>query len=129
MSERASIYGEQNTVLHLRMSLETILSPYLGKFDNGRLAIAVEPPQTPKPGTGLHCFIGRYADSIQPTLGAWQVTLRQYTQTDAEMQKMDAAIMLMKEKYPVHKFTVTPFSELTFPQVRFYLLFNVYAYN
>jgi hypothetical protein len=125
----ALIYGEQNTILDLRMSLEAHLEKYLGKFENGRIAIAVEPPQTPKPGGGLHCFIGRIPELLQPGLGCWVVTLRQYSQTDAELTKLDLAVRKIKRAYPMHRCSVLPFNELSFPQVTFRLLFNVHAYN
>lgn len=82
------------TVFDLRKTLAVLIGGNLGVFENGQPAIWVEPPDPPRNGNGLHCFIFWRPRQLQLTTGysqsiqrlAWQVSL---VQTDRSLGAID----------------------------------------
>jgi hypothetical protein len=79
--------------------LARLLDSDLGTFANGVKAIWVEPPDPPKDGKGLHCFIYYRPRQLRPSTGlhqsiqqlAWQVALRQVSRDVAAIEQLAIA--------------------------------------
>jgi hypothetical protein len=108
--------------------IKPILQPYLGTFEDGKVAIWVEPPQAPKSGSGVHCFIQRHYSAISNQLYQWQVDLVMHgiraddpALYEVNLQKFDKAIAAMRIKFPNRREIRQPFREDLPPQFRFLL--------
>lgn len=108
--------------------LRSLLSPHLGKFADGRTALWVEPPQSPKVGNGLHVFINRHYSQMSNRLGQWRVSFvlhgdRATSETlyEINLQKFDAAILAMRSHFPSRREIALPFREDIPPQISFLL--------
>lgn len=108
-------YSEPNAVQIQRL-VQTLLEDELGTFANGEIAISIEPPASPAPGTGLHVIVSRYSGQMSKSLDQWQVVLRQYDRTLAGIKKLDAAIAKMRLMFPDRREQIPSFNENTYPQ-------------
>lgn len=114
--------------IDLMAILRPLLTPYLTIFEDGRLAIWVEPPIAPKAGNGLHCIIQRHYVALSNTAYQWQVDLVLHgVQADdpvlyeANLKKFNQAIAAMRSKFPKRREIRRPFTEDLPPQFRFLL--------
>lgn len=117
---------QQPLALDLITLLRSRLASYLGTFADGRQAIWVEPPQSPKVGTGLHVFIERHYTQLSNEYGQWRVTFVLHGDRaaddiayEANLQKFDGAIQEMRRTFPKRREVAIPFREDLPPQVSF----------
>ncbi|NEQ28721.1 MAG: hypothetical protein F6K28_59130, partial [Microcoleus sp. SIO2G3] len=70
-----------------------------------------------------------YSTQITPDQYQWRVNLVQYDESPDGIAKFDAAIALMRRRYPIRREMIMPFSENTLLQANFSLIFNIHAYS
>lgn len=93
----------------IEATLRTLLKEELGEFRAGMPAIAVEPPQMPNSGSGLHVSIERHPRKLSQGTSRLMVTLRQYDRSPLGLVKFDNAIEKMKAKFPLGTDVIPPF--------------------
>lgn len=124
-----SLYND-NSIADISAILRDVLQPFLGTFKSGQTAIWVEPPESPIPGTGLHCYINRYPLQVNDSTYQWRVTLTQYDKTNAGMIVLDNAIRAMRQRFPVRREVFQGvFLENEYPRFIFDLRFQHEAYH
>lgn len=112
---------DNTSVAGLRSLIQELLRSQLGTFANGRKAIAVEPPQVPQSGVGLHIYISRHAERLNRETYQYKVSLVQFDTSEIGLQKLDQAIALMRSAFPCRREIIMPYREEMFPQITFFL--------
>lgn len=95
----ASLAEGQNPSKDLLEFMRQLLVDELGLFKNGRQAIAVEPPQVPTSGTGLHITIARQAQQLTSEVYTFKVTLVQFDLSEIGYQKFDTAVQKIRSAF------------------------------
>lgn len=108
----------------LESTLRSLLAEELGEFRFGVPAIAIEPPQSPNTGTGLHVSIARQPKKYSQSLWRWEVRLRQYDRTDRGWKMFDQAVEKMRHRFPIGTEVSLPFEEDKFTQTTFMIDVN-----
>lgn len=119
-------YATTNTIADVQTLLREVLAPYLGTFNNGRSAIAVEPPAVPSSGTGLHVYIQRQPVMISGNNYKWVVTMVMYGD---DWIKWDGAIAAMRSRFARRTEAIMPYSEGYLARTTFGLVFERFAYH
>lgn len=128
MPIQGSLYND-NSIADISAILRDVLAPYLGTFKNGQMAVWVEPPESPIPGSGLHCYIQRQPQQRTSSVYQWRITLTQYDKTSAGMIVLDNAIAAMRQRFPVRREIFQPvYLENEYPRFSFDLQFHREAY-
>lgn len=125
-----SLYND-NSIADISAIFRELLSPYLGTFKNGQTAIWVEPPESPIPGTGLHCYISRFPYQVSGSVFNWRVTLTQYDKSVSGINTLDDAIIAVRKRFPANRRDLMQplFKENEYPRAIFDLRFNREAYT
>lgn len=76
--------------------IKKALDAELGTFAGGIKAIAIEPPEPPKSGTGLHVSIDRYPSRLSKQQYQFRVFLKQYDLSDSGVTAFDSALSKMR---------------------------------
>lgn len=110
------------TLRILRTALEEALSPYLGNYENGAIALWVEPPSSPKGLVtgGLECVVARYRtvtssqimlnDQVEDNY-EWLIVIKTRDRDNETYLKFDNAITAMRSRFPRRRETISTFTE------------------
>jgi hypothetical protein len=104
-------YATTSTIFGVWSLLKTLLADELGTFANGKPAIAIEPPQVPKAGIGLHVTIARYTQQLTTVIEQWQIVLVQRDRSAEGIGKLDSAIAKMRKTFPLAREVFLPYQE------------------
>ncbi len=132
----ATAQPQQPISATLNKLLRSLLAAQLGTFVDGKLAIWVEAPQAPPVGTGVHVYIARHYAQITNSTYTWRVDLvlhggqgatpQSKAVYEANLQKFDQAIELIRQKFPMRREVIPPYREDLPPQATFQLVVTQY---
>jgi hypothetical protein len=129
-----SVLDSLDNLEALILELETLLTPYIGTFSNGQIALWAEPPFIPPTldCSGLQVVVGRWTEDLQPQKACvgsaqavqrkfWRVTLIGFDLSEEGLSKMDSAIAVIERRFPIHRMRSPATKEDAYPQVTFLL--------
>ncbi|MBW4580690.1 MAG: hypothetical protein KME42_14085 [Tildeniella nuda ZEHNDER 1965/U140] len=116
-------------VADLVAKLRSLLSAQLGTLADGKQAVRAEPPQVTPVGKGVHAIVQRHFTQLTNDTYQWRVDLvlhgspgktpAEYAIYEANLQKFDRAIALMRSAFPVRRESIPSYREDLPPQAIF----------
>ncbi len=131
----ASPYNQYTDLKELVNTLKTLLKDELGTFSNGLPAIWVEPPGIPQDLScnGLQVVIQRFKNPLQ-TLNLvnnqafenfdWVIIITLYDRSLEQVDKLESAILKIRQQFPRNRRRINPYNEDFYPQVTVLLNFS-----